>query len=152
MHCRGNLIKFFFSFSALTDKPKAVRLMGNSYFPGQMQVANLQCDFMGYPTKIKWFKGRDELPVTQFGQFFHTTEKLVSYPTHQRSILSIYYVVDEAFDRYTCVGYNDFGNGSGVVELSSKIFKTFFFVSKNAHEYIHVGVMFINLKCYKYNY
>lgn len=104
--------------------------MGNSYFPGQMQVANLQCDFMGYPTKIKWFKGRDELPVTQFGQFFHTTEKLVSYPTHQRSVLSIYYVVDEAFDRYTCVGYNDFGNGSGVVELSSKIFKTFFLCPK----------------------
>nr|XP_022317210.1 Ig-like and fibronectin type-III domain-containing protein 2 [Crassostrea virginica]XP_022317211.1 Ig-like and fibronectin type-III domain-containing protein 2 [Crassostrea virginica] len=111
----------FTHFLRIMYKPKAVRLMGNSYFPGQMQVANLQCDFMGYPTKIKWFKGRDELPVTQFGQFFHTTEKLVSYPTHQRSILSIYYVVDEAFDRYTCVGYNDFGNGSGVVELSNAL-------------------------------
>lgn len=60
--------------------------------------------------------------MTEFKEFFQTENNLISFPTHQRSVLTIFYVVDAAFDRYTCVGYNDFGNGSGIVHLRSKCY------------------------------
>lgn len=105
-----------------TDKPKAYNLGDESYLADQRQVATLQCDFKGVPKSVKWFKGREEIPVTEFKESFHTESSLIAFPTHRRSVLTIYYVVDAAFDRYTCVGYNDFGNGSGIVQLRSKCY------------------------------
>lgn len=105
-----------------TDKPKAYNLSDESYLADQRQVATLQCDFKGVPKSVKWFKGREEIPVTEFKESFHTESSLIAFPTHRRSVLTIYYVVDAAFDRYTCVGYNDFGNGSGIVQLRSKCY------------------------------
>lgn len=97
-----------------------MNLVDKKYLPNQMQVANLQCDFLGYPTEIHWYKGEDQSPITDFKDYFHAAETLISYPTFQRSILSLYYVVDKAFDRYTCTGSNKFGQGSGIVQLKSK--------------------------------
>lgn len=105
-----------------TDKPKAYNLSDESYLADQRQVATLQCDFKGFPKSVKWFKGREEIPVTEFKESFHTESSLITFPTLRRSVLTIYYVVDAAFDRYTCVGYNDFGNGSGIVQLRSKCY------------------------------
>ncbi|XP_062589664.1 Ig-like and fibronectin type-III domain-containing protein 2 [Saccostrea cucullata] len=102
-------------------KPKAVNLVDVRYLANQNQVAKLQCDFMGYPTKIQWFKGEDKRPVEELTDYFHAKSMLISFPTFQRSVLSIYYVVDKAFDRYTCVGSNEFGNGSGVVQLKNDL-------------------------------
>nr|XP_011432114.2 Ig-like and fibronectin type-III domain-containing protein 1 isoform X2 [Crassostrea gigas]XP_011432115.2 Ig-like and fibronectin type-III domain-containing protein 1 isoform X2 [Crassostrea gigas]XP_034314784.1 Ig-like and fibronectin type-III domain-containing protein 1 isoform X2 [Crassostrea gigas] len=104
-------------FLRIMYKPKAYNLSDESYLADQRQVATLQCDFKGFPKSVKWFKGREEIPVTEFKESFHTESSLITFPTLRRSVLTIYYVVDAAFDRYTCVGYNDFGNGSGIVQL-----------------------------------
>lgn len=64
---------------------------------------------------MKWFKGREEILVIEFKELFYIESLLIVFFIYRRFVLIIYYVVDVVFDRYICVGYNDFGNGLGIV-------------------------------------
>lgn len=64
---------------------------------------------------MKWFKGREEILVIEFKESFYIESLLIVFFIYRRFVLIIYYVVDVVFDRYICVGYNDFGNGLGIV-------------------------------------
>lgn len=53
--------------------------------------------------------------MIEFKESFYIESLLIVFFIYRRFVLIIYYVVDVVFDRYICVGYNDFGNGLGIV-------------------------------------